>query len=90
MPQDDVNGTGAAQGSASAAPGAVQNGNGTVPAGATLAPGGLPPLPPFVSPGNLPPIPSSSNVSAPQRTYSPEEIEAWRAQQVDAKQNEVG
>ncbi|GAA5906550.1 hypothetical protein JCM8208_000477 [Rhodotorula glutinis] len=88
MPRDDANGAASAPGSQSGTPGPSQNGTGSAPAGAAFNLGGLPPLP-FVSAANLPPIPSSSNAAAQSRSYTADEIEAWRAQQVDLKQKEL-
>lgn len=38
---------------------------------------------------NLPPIPSTSHAQLPKQEYTLAEIEQWRTQQVDQKQNEV-
>ncbi|BGP37264.1 swr1 complex component [Rhodotorula kratochvilovae] len=71
----------------SASPPVPQNGN-VVLQGSAAAPSPGPPAFAF-APGNLPPIPSTLHAQPPQRSYTAEEIEAWRAQQVDAKQNEL-
>ncbi|GAA6057722.1 hypothetical protein JCM3770_002662 [Rhodotorula araucariae] len=71
----------------SASPDPTQNGLSTSQAGASV----LAPAPATFAfvPGNLPPIPSTSQGQPPQRSYTAEEIETWRAQQIDAKQNEL-
>lgn len=74
---------GALGGSAPVANGTMDSPASAQPASDAIA------APVFPSPASLPPIPSTSQQSPTKREYTAEEVQAWRGQQIDAKQAEV-
>ncbi|BGP22345.1 swr1 complex component [Rhodotorula toruloides] len=70
-------------GSAAVVNGGTDTSAAAQPASVAIAP------PVFASPANLPPIPSTSQQPRPEREYTAEEVQAWREQQIDAKQAQL-